>query len=142
MKKFTQVLSTFLTLTFAMTLATVAVYAAAPEAITTTAASETITTTSDFAAELVTPGDRPDDAFTSDFRSAVIGIINYALTFLGLLAVGFIVYAGVLLVTDGGAEEQIGKAKNIILYASIGIVLILMSFAVVNLIIGVKDRVA
>jgi hypothetical protein len=137
MKKFTQVLSTFLTLTFAMTLATVAVYAATPEVATPEAI-----TTSDYAAELVTPGDRPDDAFTSDFRSSVIGIINYALTFLGLLAVGYIVYAGVLLVTDAGSEENTGKAKNIILFATIGIVLILMSFAVVNLIIGVKDRVA
>jgi hypothetical protein len=132
MKKFTQILSTFLTMAFAISLATAAVYAA----------PEVTSDASDFAAELVTPGDRPDDAFTSDFRSSVIGIINYALTFLGLLAVGYIVYAGVLLVTDAGAEENVGKAKNIILFASIGIVLILLSFAVVNLVIGVKDRVA
>lgn len=132
MKKFTNILSTFLTMAFAISLATAAVHAA----------PEVTVEASDITASLIDPGDRPDDAFTSDFRSSVIGIINYILTFLGLLAVGFIVYAGVLLVTDAGAEENVGKAKNIILYAVIGIVMILLSFAIVNVIIGVKDRVA
>jgi len=93
-----------------------------------------------FSAEAITIEDKPEISFSSSFRSAVIGIINYALTFLGLIAVAFIIYAGVLLITDseGGPE----KAKNIILYASAGIILILLSYSIVNLVFGVKETVA
>lgn len=72
-----------------------------------------------------------------DFRSAVISYLNYFLAFLGLLAVAFIIYAGVLMVTAAGNEEQIGKGKNIIMYAAIGIIIILLAWTIVNFVIGV-----
>lgn len=67
-----------------------------------------------------------------DARSLVKTLLNYALGFLGLVAVGFIIYAGFLYVTSGTNEENTGKAKNIIVYAIIGIVVILASAAIVN----------
>jgi len=59
-------------------------------------------------------------------------IINYFLGMLGLVAVGFLIYAGVLMVTAGGAEEQVTKARKIIMYAVIGIVIILLSYTIVT----------
>ena len=59
-------------------------------------------------------------------------IINYFLGILGLIAVVFLIYAGVLMVTAGGNEEQVKKAKKIITYAVIGIVIILLSFTIVQ----------
>lgn len=91
---------------------------------------------------LIDPRDKPDDVIGSDFRTAVIGIINYFLGFLGLIAVAFVIYAGVLMVTSQGEDENTGKAKKILLYAAIGIIIILMSFAIVNVVIGVGDNVA
>lgn len=62
----------------------------------------------------------------------IIIIINYVLGFLGLIAVAFLIYAGVLMVTAGGNEDQVGKARTIITYAVIGIVIILLSFTIVS----------
>jgi len=63
-------------------------------------------------------------------------LINYFLGLLGLIAVAFLIYAGVLMVTAGGAEEQVTKAKKIIMYAVIGIVIILLSYTIVTFVSG------
>lgn len=72
----------------------------------------------------------------SSLRELVITIINYFLGFLGLLAVIMVVYGGVTYVTSAGNDEAIGNAKKIILYAVVGIVIILLSFVIVNTVIG------
>ena len=59
-------------------------------------------------------------------------LINYFLGILGLVAVGFLIYAGILMVTAGGAEEQVTKAKKLIMYAVAGIVIILLSYTIVT----------
>lgn len=76
-----------------------------------------------------------------DFRAAIIGYLNYFLAFLGILAVVFIIYAGVLMVTAGGNEDNINKGKTIILYSAVGIVIILLAWTIVNFVIGVGQAV-
>jgi len=93
-------------------------------------------------ADMIYDADRPEDAVSSDFRTAIRGFINYFLGFLGLIAVGMVVYAGVLMVTAQGEEEQVGKGKKILIWASAGIVLIMLSYAIVTVIIGAGDSVA
>jgi len=93
-------------------------------------------------AALIDPGDKPSDVVSADFRTAVVGFINYFLAFLGLVAVAFVVYAGILMVTSQGEDENTGKAKKILLYAGIGIIIVLLSFAIVRLIVGAGDAVA
>ena len=70
------------------------------------------------------------------FRSLALTIVNFFLTFLGLIAVVMIIYGGFLYVTAAGNQEKIESAKKIIMYAIIGIVVILLSFAIVNTILG------
>lgn len=99
---------------------------------------------SDFAADAtgaISEADRVDIAITSDFRTAVVGIVNYILTFLGLIAVGFVIYAGIILVTSAGEEDKLEEAKRIIMYATIGIVIILLSYSIVNVIFGVGNNI-
>jgi hypothetical protein len=67
-----------------------------------------------------------------DIRGFVKTIVNYALGFLGLVCVVFIIYAGFLYVTAGTNEDNVGQAKNIITYTVIGIIIILASAAIVN----------
>lgn len=69
-------------------------------------------------------------------RGIVLTIVNFFLTFLGLLAVIMVIYGGFLYVGSGGNEESVNKAKKILLYALIGIVVIIVSFALVNTILG------
>lgn len=59
-------------------------------------------------------------------------ILNFFLGFLGFLAVIMIIYGGFRYVTAGGEQEGLDNAKKIILYAIVGIIVILLSFAIVN----------
>lgn len=70
----------------------------------------------------------------TSFREIIKTILNYALGFLGLIATIFIIYGGVRYVTSGGGEG-VGKAKETIMFAVIGLVIILISTALVNAIL-------
>ncbi|MBN2096430.1 hypothetical protein JW752_03465 [Candidatus Peregrinibacteria bacterium] len=77
-------------------------------------------------------GAAPNVAAQGTLGQNITTIINYFLGLLGLIAVGFLIYAGILMVTAGGAEEQVTKARKIIMYAVAGIVIILLSYTVVT----------
>ncbi len=66
------------------------------------------------------------------FRSAVMKIVDYFLMFVGLFAVIAIIYGAFLWIFSGGEEENITKGKKIVLFAGAGIILILLSFAIVR----------
>lgn len=73
----------------------------------------------------------------TSLRGIIITIVNFFLTFLGLLTVVMVIYGGFLYVSAGGVEDNVGKAKKILLYSVIGIVIIVASFAFVNTILSV-----
>lgn len=72
----------------------------------------------------------------SDLKGILKTLLNYALTFLGFVMVVMVIYAGVLYITAAGNEDNVGKAKKILLYCVIGVVLIFISYAFVNTILG------
>lgn len=78
----------------------------------------------------------PDPLRETDIRVQVIKIINYFLSFLGLICVIMIIYAGFLLIFSLGSDETISKAKTIITYVAIGIIVILLSYVIVNFLIA------
>ncbi|MFO0780737.1 MAG: pilin [Candidatus Gracilibacteria bacterium] len=85
----------------------------------------------------ISPGDSPQaiqtaTGGTGSFRQLALTIVNFFLTFLGLIAVVMIIYGGFLYVSAAGNQEKIESAKKIIMYAVIGIIVILLSFAIVN----------
>ncbi len=78
-------------------------------------------------------------AIHGEMASTVVQFINYFLGFLGLLAVTMIIYAGVLFVTAQGDDQQLNKAKKVILWAVVGILIIMLSFVIVNMITGARN---
>jgi len=60
--------------------------------------------------------------------------IIYFLT--GVIAVIVIILAGFRLVTNGSEPEVVKKSKNAILYAAIGIVVIISAFTITQFVIG------
>lgn len=72
---------------------------------------------------------------SNDARDFILRIVDFALGFLGLAAVIVIIYAGVLYVTAGGETDKTDKAKKAITYATIGLIIVMGSFAFVNTII-------
>ena len=92
-------------------------------------------------AAILTPGDNPAEVAAAtgnegSIRQLALRIVNYFLGFLGLIAVIMVIYGGVTYVTAAGAEDKIGNAKKIITYALVGLIIVLISFAAVNTILG------
>lgn len=71
-----------------------------------------------------------------DLKELVKTILNYFLGFLGFVATIMVIYGGILYVTSAGNDDDVGKAKKILLYAATGIIIILISFALVNTVLG------
>lgn len=70
----------------------------------------------------------------SDFRELLRKIIEIFLMFAGAIAVIFLMVGGFQYIASRGNEEATEKAKKTITNAVIGVVLIVMAFAIVNII--------
>jgi hypothetical protein len=71
--------------------------------------------------------DNPEDMIAS--------IIQYILSFLGVIFIILVIYAGFLWMTAAGDEEQITKAKDIMISAVIGIVIVLSAYIITSTIL-------
>jgi type IV secretion system pilin len=72
----------------------------------------------------------------TSLREIVLTMINFFLTFLGIVAVIMVIYAGVTYVTSAGEDEKMQSAKKTIMYAAIGLIIVLISYAIVGMIIA------
>lgn len=72
-------------------------------------------------------------------RQGILDILIKVLSFMALIAVVVVVIAGIRLVVSQGEEQEKDKAKKTILYAIIGLVVILLAQAIVAFIAGIAD---
>lgn len=73
---------------------------------------------------------------STDPRTVIGRIINMALGFLGVIAVGIILLGGFKWMTAGGNEEKTGEAKKLLGAGVIGLVIILSSWAIATFVIN------
>ena len=66
----------------------------------------------------------------------VAEIIKIVLSFLGVIFIVLIIYAGFLWMLSAGNEERISKAKSIIISAIIGVAIILAAYAITQFVIS------
>lgn len=88
-------------------------------------------------AQLITTQDMPGNINAAvggetSARALIVNIVNFFLFFLGLIATIMIIYGGVTYITAGGEQDKVDSAKKIIMYAVVGIIVVLLSFAIVN----------
>ena len=76
-------------------------------------------------------GPSPDTGGDGDIHGAGTAIVDSILNVLGLIAVIVIVIAGVRLIIGGSDEAQREKARNTVLYAVLGLILVLFAKAIV-----------
>lgn len=72
----------------------------------------------------------------NDPRVIVANVIRVALGFLGIVAVGLILYAGWLYMSAAGEMEKVDKAKKILTGAIIGLVIILSAFGIASFVLS------
>ena len=64
-------------------------------------------------------------------------IVNWALIFAGVVALFFIIFSGYKFLTSGGDPKQTEGARKTLTWAIVGLILILMSFAIVRFVADV-----
>ena len=73
---------------------------------------------------------------SGDLTAGVTHILNAIIGVIGLVAVIFIIIGGVNYMTSNGDPQKTKKAKDTILYATIGLIICALAFAIVNFVIG------
>jgi hypothetical protein len=75
----------------------------------------------------------PDGVATLKCIPAVMqNVIGFALLASGIVAVFFIIWGGARYVTSAGDQKRIDAARKTLMWAIIGLILILLSFFIVN----------
>lgn len=62
------------------------------------------------------------------------GIYEYSVSIVAILATVVLMASGLMWLTSGGSQEKIGQAKNMIIGSIVGIILLLGSYTILNLI--------
>ena len=75
----------------------------------------------------------------NDVRDFIVNVVKYFITFLGIIAVVVMMYAGFLWMTSGGDPEKLNKAKKTLVNAVIGLIIVLFSFAIVVFIVNLMN---
>jgi succinate dehydrogenase/fumarate reductase cytochrome b subunit len=69
---------------------------------------------------------------TEGIKEAIIKVITTVLDFILLIAVVYVIIAGIRLIVSGGDEGQKDKAKQTIIYVIVGIIVVLFARVIVT----------
>lgn len=72
---------------------------------------------------------------TSSLNDIIAKVINIFSVIVGIIAVIMIIVGGFFYITSGGKQESVQKAKNTILYAIIGLVIVALAQVIVKFVL-------
>ena len=72
--------------------------------------------------------------------AVITDMVNYFIGFLGFLAVIVFVYAGILFILNLGNEEMVTKAKKMMMFAALGLIIVTLSYSAVRFITSAAQR--
>ncbi|MFN3302066.1 MAG: Mbov_0395 family pilin-like conjugal transfer protein, partial [Patescibacteria group bacterium] len=84
----------------------------------------------------------PTPIIRADLIALIFKIIQYLLSFLGVVAIVILIYGGYLWMTARGDEEKVRKAKKVLINGLIGLIIILLSYAIVSFVGGRVKEIA
>ena len=91
----------------------------------------------------IAPSTSSTDSSASYYINYILQAISGALIYVaGPIAVLIIVWGGGSYVTSRGDETAIGNAKKTIVYAIIGLVVIILSYALIHAIVGIVGGIS
>ena len=68
------------------------------------------------------------------FLATLFSFYGIALIFANPIAIGYIIYSGMLFTTSSGDKEKVQKAKKALTYTIIGLILVYLSFPILKII--------
>ncbi len=81
----------------------------------------------------------PLDGTVSSIPDAIIVVIKYLLSIIGIITLIFIVISGIKYVTSSGNEEKIKSAKESFNSSVLGLMLALMAYVILEVIVGILN---
>jgi heme A synthase len=88
-------------------------------------------------AQLNPPSEDPVGRGPSDLKEAITTVVTKVLDFIALIAVVMLIVAGIRYIISMGEDAEKDKAKKMIIYVIIGLVIILVARAIVTFVIEV-----
>lgn len=82
-----------------------------------------------------------DELNIATLRTKVVDIIRILLSFLGLVAVVIILYAGALWMTAAGNDDKVTKAKATLSAGLIGLIIIIVAYTLTATVVGVLNDI-
>lgn len=79
--------------------------------------------------------DGSTDAAAKIAVSEVAGLVNFSLSFVGIVGVAMLVMAGLYYVISFGDEEQMGRAKKLIISSIVGVIIAFSAYTIVSFLI-------
>jgi TRAP-type C4-dicarboxylate transport system permease small subunit len=71
--------------------------------------------------------------YSTNFINSKTGqIISVVLSFVGVLFLGLMIYAGIMWMTSNGNEQTVSKSKDLIINAIIGIIIVFAAYAITS----------
>jgi hypothetical protein len=84
---------------------------------------------------ILRPVDPENNMSVNDLTDPVGSIINVVIYVTGFIAVAMVVVGGVQYALSQGDPAKVKKAKDIILYGIIGLVVVILAYAIVNFVL-------
>ncbi len=78
---------------------------------------------------------QPTNLLDGNGGGFVGNVVNFMLYVVGVLSVIMLIWGGLRYVLSGGNEKSVTAAKNTILYAIIGLIVALLSYAIINFVL-------
>lgn len=72
----------------------------------------------------------PDAIGRKDLTTFIGNMIIWVIGFVGVLFLALIIWGGIIWMTSGGNDQKVGLAKKIIGYATIGLAIIMLGYAI------------
>ena len=69
-------------------------------------------------------------------ETQIQNLFNTAYLWAGIVAVVVIIASGAYYVTSAGSPERVKTAKNILTYAIVGLVIVILAFTITNFVLG------
>lgn len=71
----------------------------------------------------------------TEFNSLLGSIINFLIGVAAVISIFVIVIAGIQMATSQGDANRVAKARNMIIYGIVGLVIAILAFAIVNFVL-------
>jgi hypothetical protein len=71
----------------------------------------------------------------TDIGTAIAQVVQFVFVLAVILALGFLVYGGIRWLTSGGDKEGVEKARNTIIAAIVGLIIIFLSYVILNFVL-------